>query len=46
LLAGTDALLWDIRAGKSLEEIEVGWQEELDQYQSVRKKYLLYPDFN
>ncbi len=46
LLAGTDELLRDIRAGKSLEEIEAGWQEELDQYRCIRKKYLLYPDFN
>ncbi|MGQ7870094.1 exo-beta-N-acetylmuramidase NamZ family protein [Sunxiuqinia sp. sy24] len=46
LLAGTDELLKEIRAGKKLETIEAGWQEELDQYQSVREKYLLYPDFN
>lgn len=46
LLAGTDALLQDVRAGKSLEEIEASWQKELNAYQSIRRKYLLYPDFN
>ena len=46
LLAGTDQLLKDIRAGKNLEEIEAGWNDELDSYRVIRKKYLLYPDFN
>ena len=46
LLAGNDQLLKDIRTAKSLQEIEAGWEKELEEYQSVRKKYLLYPDFN
>ena len=46
LLAGTDELIQDIRAGKNLNEIAAGWQKELRHYQSIRKKYLLYPDFN
>lgn len=46
LLAGNDQLLEDIRAGKSLQDIESSWGDELDQYQSIRKRYLLYPDFN
>ena len=46
LLAGTDQLLKDIRAGKGAQEIEAGWKADLDRYQSIRKKYLLYPDFN
>ena len=46
LLAGTDQLLKDIREGKSLDEIEAGWVADLNDYQSIRKKYLLYADFN
>ena len=46
LLAGTDQLLKDIRAGKNLDEIEAGWKDELDAYRAIRKKYLLYPDFD
>lgn len=46
LLAGNDQLLKDIRAGKSDAEIKAGWKDELERYQSIRKKYLLYPDFN
>ncbi|WP_299579405.1 DUF1343 domain-containing protein [uncultured Sunxiuqinia sp.] len=46
LLAGTDELLKEIRAGKSLETIEKGWQKELDAYNTIRKNYLIYPDFN
>ncbi|HKJ42304.1 MAG TPA: DUF1343 domain-containing protein [Sunxiuqinia sp.] len=46
LLAGTNQVLKDIRAGKSEAEIEAGWQEDLKKYQFIRKKYLLYPDFN
>jgi uncharacterized protein YbbC (DUF1343 family) len=46
LLAGNGQLLKDIRSGKSLIEIEESWTGELEKYQSTRKKYLLYPDFN
>lgn len=45
LLAGTDQLLKDIRDGKSLEEIELSWENDLKNYKEIRKKYLLYPDF-
>ena len=45
MLAGTDQLLKDIRSGKDEEEIEAGWQDDLKKYQSIREKYLLYPDF-
>ncbi|MGD9930614.1 MAG: exo-beta-N-acetylmuramidase NamZ domain-containing protein [Mangrovibacterium sp.] len=44
LLAGTDQLLADIRAGKTLEEIEASWGPELGKYLSIRRNYLLYPD--
>jgi len=45
LLAGTDSLIRDIRAGKSEAEIVASWQEEIDRYKVIRRKYLLYPDF-
>lgn len=45
LLAGTDELIEQIREGVSEEEIFAGWVTELEEYKSVRKKYLLYPDF-
>jgi uncharacterized protein YbbC (DUF1343 family) len=45
LLSGTDALIKDIRAGKSESEIVASWQVEIDQYKVIRRKYLLYPDF-
>jgi uncharacterized protein YbbC (DUF1343 family) len=41
-LAGTDQLRKDILAGKNLEEIEASWQKDLEAYQEMRKKYLLY----
>lgn len=44
-LAGTDALRKQIIAGKSEEEIRDSWQEDLTAYKEMRKKYLLYPDF-
>lgn len=45
LLAGDDALLAGIRAGKSEAELVKSWSGELDAYKKIRKKYLLYPDF-
>ncbi len=45
LLAGTDDLIKQIREGKSEEQILNSWQPELEQYKQLRKKYLLYPDF-
>ncbi|WP_167615808.1 exo-beta-N-acetylmuramidase NamZ domain-containing protein [Maribellus sediminis] len=45
LLAGTDDLIIQIREGKSEEQILKSWQTELEQYKQLRKKYLLYPDF-
>jgi uncharacterized protein YbbC (DUF1343 family) len=46
LLAGTDDLIQQIREGKSESEILKSWEPELEAYQKLRKKYLLYPDFN
>jgi uncharacterized protein YbbC (DUF1343 family) len=44
-LAGTDQLLKQIKEGKSEAEIEQSWQPALAKYKEIRKKYLLYPDF-
>ncbi|MGB3587132.1 MAG: DUF1343 domain-containing protein, partial [Tunicatimonas sp.] len=45
LLAGNKTLQKQIEAGKSIEEIEQSWEPELSEYKAVRKKYLLYEDF-
>jgi uncharacterized protein YbbC (DUF1343 family) len=45
LLAGNDKLLKQINEGKSEQEIKASWQAELEAYNAMRKKYLLYPDF-
>lgn len=44
-LAGTNRLFEQILAGKSNEEINKSWASEIENYKSIRKKYLLYPDF-
>lgn len=45
LLTGTDDLILQLRAGKSEQEILSSWEPELQSYKLMRKKYLLYPDF-
>ncbi|MBT3383553.1 MAG: DUF1343 domain-containing protein [Prolixibacteraceae bacterium] len=45
LLAGTDDLIKQIREGKNEVEIFQGLKAELLKYKEIRKKYLLYPDF-
>ena len=45
LLAGTDQLLKWIREGKTDKDIEILLTPEIEEYKSIRKKYLLYPDF-
>jgi len=44
-LAGTDELRKQIIAGKTENEIRNSWNEDLKDYKEMRKKYLLYPDF-
>lgn len=44
-LAGGPHLREQIIAGKTEEEIRASWQPGLEQFKKVRKKYLLYPDF-
>lgn len=43
-LAGNDQLRKQIISGMSEEEIRQSWQEDLDHFKSIRKKYLLYPE--
>lgn len=45
LLAGTDDLINQIRAGNTEAEILESWQFDLEEFKQLRKKYLLYPDF-
>jgi len=44
-LAGTDQLRIQIERGMTEEEIKAGWSDNLLKFKSIRKKYLLYPDF-
>ena len=44
-LAGNNELWKQIKAGKSEDEIRASWQPGLDAFKVIRKKYLLYPDF-
>ena len=44
-LAGTDKLRLQITMGLDEVAIRDSWQPGLRQFRSIRKKYLLYPDF-
>lgn len=44
-LAGNNDLWQQIREGKSEEEIRKTWEPKLSEYKKMRKKYLLYEDF-
>lgn len=44
-LAGTDKLRKQISKGWSEGEIRASWQDDLEAYKTMRKKYLLYDDF-
>jgi uncharacterized protein YbbC (DUF1343 family) len=44
-LAGNSKLREQIISGKSEIEIRHSWQSDLDAFKKIRKKYLLYPDF-
>ena len=44
-LAGTDQLRQQILAHQSEAAIRASWQPKLDEFKQMRKKYLLYPDF-
>ncbi len=44
-LAGTASLRKQIEAGMNEEQIRESWQPKLDEFKTIRKKYLLYPDY-
>ncbi|MDR0261691.1 MAG: DUF1343 domain-containing protein [Sphingobacterium sp.] len=44
-LAGTDQLRKQILAGESESQIRASWSDDLKTYKQMRKKYLLYTDF-
>ncbi len=44
-LAGSNELMEQIKAGKTEKEIRNSWQPKLDTFKKIRKKYLLYADF-
>ncbi len=44
-LAGNDVLMQQIKDGKTEEEIRKSWEPALSEYKKIRKKYLMYPDF-
>ena len=41
-LAGTDQLRAQLKAGKSAEEIRASWKSGVDDFKTIREKYLLY----
>ncbi|MEQ8476282.1 DUF1343 domain-containing protein [Fulvivirga sp.] len=45
LLMGTDKTMQQIKAGMSEVAIKATWKSDLDTYMVMRKKYLLYKDF-
>ena len=44
-LAGNSELMAQIKAGKTEAEIRKSWQPKLQAFKKIRKKYLLYEDF-
>ncbi|MDR0748321.1 MAG: DUF1343 domain-containing protein [Tannerellaceae bacterium] len=46
LLAGTKELRRQIILGMSEDDIRATWQQELTEYKALRKKYLLYRDYD
>ncbi|HMK25935.1 MAG TPA: DUF1343 domain-containing protein [Chitinophagaceae bacterium] len=44
-LAGNDVLMQQIKDGKSEEEIRKSWEPKLTEFKVIRKKYLMYDDF-
>ena len=45
LRAGTDQLKQQLKEGRTEEEIRKSWEPKLGEFKTVRKKYLLYEDF-
>jgi len=44
-LAGNAELMQQVKQGKSEQEIRNSWEPKLSEFKKIRKKYLLYPDF-
>ena len=44
-LAGNDVLMQQIKDRKSEDEIRKSWEPKLSEFKTIRKKYLLYEDF-
>lgn len=44
-LAGNDLLIRQIREGRSEAEIRASWEPEIRAFKEIRRKYLLYKDF-
>ena len=44
-LAGNNDLWQQVKSGKSEDEIRKSWEPALSDFKKIRKKYLLYPDF-
>jgi uncharacterized protein YbbC (DUF1343 family) len=44
-LAGNAELMKQIKAGASEDQIRASWKSDLDKFKAIRKKYLLYKDF-
>jgi uncharacterized protein YbbC (DUF1343 family) len=44
-LAGNSTLRWQIINGKSEQDIRASWSKDLEKFKKIRKRYLLYSDF-
>lgn len=44
-LAGSNQLMEQLKAGKTAADIKASWQPGIAAFKKIRKKYLLYPDF-
>ncbi len=44
-LAGTDKLRKQVIAGVSEDDIHLSWKADIEKFKKIRKKYILYPDF-
>jgi uncharacterized protein YbbC (DUF1343 family) len=44
-LAGSNTLMQQITSGQSEAQIRASWQPQLQAFKKIRKKYLLYTDF-
>jgi uncharacterized protein YbbC (DUF1343 family) len=44
-VSGNDELAQQIQSGMSERQIRLSWQTQLLEFKEIRRKYLLYPDF-